>query len=148
MIDRDEITRRYLSCFPGLKPTELAGIIGVKHPTVYQWVSSKRGVPWEKLKDLADAEGISWDWLLEGAEPKFRKRRRKAVCTPFDRHGINQRFLSLFSALSQQKIGDLLGVSQMTVYRWHHAISPVPWEKLKYAVDTQSVTWEWLLEGR
>ncbi len=148
MIDRDGINRRYLSCFPGLKPAELAEILGVKHPTVYQWVSNKRGVPWEKLKDLADAEGISWDWLLEGKEPKYRKCRKKAAPAPFDRHRINQRFLSLFSGMSQQKIGNLLCVSQMTVYRWQHTISPIPWEKLKYAVDTQGVTWEWLLAGR
>lgn len=50
--------------------------------------------------------------------------------------------------MSQKTLGDLLGISQMTVYRWHHNISQIPWERLKYAVDNKGVGWEWLIEGR
>ncbi|MCC8165121.1 MAG: helix-turn-helix domain-containing protein [Planctomycetes bacterium] len=147
MIDREGINKRYLSCFPGVKPIDLANMLGVKYPTVYQWITNKRKVPWDKLNDLTSTQGISWDWLLEGRKPKHKIRKKVSGDTSFDRPGITVRFFSLYPECSQKKIGDLLGVSQMTVYRWYHNISPVPWEKLKIAVDEFNVTWEWLLKG-
>jgi hypothetical protein len=147
MFDRQGINRRYFSCFSGLTPLELSKKLDLSHPTVYQWVAGVRQVPWNRLKDLVDAERISWDWLLEGKSPKHRSRSGDDGAVPFDRHAINQRFLALFPGMSQANVGSVLGVSQMSVYRWHHALSQVPWEKLKFAVDTLGTTWDWLLEG-
>ncbi|MCC8180084.1 MAG: hypothetical protein LIP23_04125 [Planctomycetes bacterium] len=126
----------------------MAQRFSVTPPTVFQWLSGVRDVPWSRLKQLADSQGISWDWLIEGKEPKKRRSRKSAAVAPLDQHAINQRFLSLFSDLTQNQLANLLGVSHVSVYRWRHDLRPVPWEKLKYAVDNKTVSWEWLLEGR
>ncbi len=148
MLDRTGITKRFLSCFPEKAPTDLAEFFNVTPATVFQWLSGVRDVPWNRIKEVADVQAISWDWFIEGHEPKNAKRKPVRKARPFDWPAINQRFLSLFPDLSQKKLGILVEVSQVSVYRWHHSKSNVPWEKLKYAVDTQGVTWEWLLEGR
>ena len=61
---------------------------------------------------------------------------------------INQRFLSLFPNMSQAQTGKEIGVNPGTVFKWRKDISQVPWERLKHAVDTKGVIWEWLIEGR
>ncbi len=104
-------------------------------------------VPWHRLKTLVDEQGLSWDWLIEGKEPKYRRRSKSEEGQPFDRHGINQRFLSLFPGLSNAKLGKELGVRDTTVFKWRHDMEQIPWERLRYAVDTKGVTWDWLLEG-
>ncbi len=148
MLDRSGITRRFLSCFPGKAPAELAELFNVTPATVFQWLSGVRDVPWNRIKAVADVQGISWDWFIEGHEPKSANRKPVRRARPFDWPAINQRFLSLFPDLSQKKLGILVEVSQVSVYRWYHNKSNVPWEKLKYAVDAKGTTWEWLLEGR
>ncbi len=91
--------------------------------------------------------GLSWDWLIEGREPKHQRRTAEKAEQPFDRHGINQRFLSLLPNCSNAKLGKELGVRDTTIFKWRHDMEQVAWERLKYAVDTKGVTWEWLLEG-
>lgn len=147
MLDRSEITKRFISCFPGKEPAELAGFFDVTPATVFQWLSGVRNVPWNRIKEVADIEGISWDWFVEGRKPKNINRKPAKKSRPFDWEAINQRFLSLFSGISQKKIGIVVGVSQVSVYRWYHNKSNVPWEKLKYAVDHKNVSWEWLING-
>ncbi len=148
MLDRAGITKRFISCFPDLEPAELARLFDVTPPTVFQWLSGVRAVPWIRLKALADTQAVSWDWLIGGRAPKFPKAKKTCECQSFDRHGINQRFLSLYPGMSQKTLGELLNVTPVAVFRWRHDLRQVPWEKLKYAVETQGVTWEWLLEGR
>lgn len=148
MLDRAGITKRFLSCYPDRTPVELAKTFGVTPPTVFQWLAGVRHAPWNRVKELADTQGISWDWLIEGREPKQSGRKPRRKPRPFDWHNINQRFLSLFPGLSQKDLGKLVGVSQVSVNRWHNDKSNVPWEKLKYAADAKNVTWEWLIEGR
>ncbi len=147
MLDRTAVTKRFLSCFPGKEAVELAELFDVTPPTVFQWFSGVRNAPWERIKDVADTKGISWDWFIEGCEPKISRRKLLKRSRPFDWQAINQRFLSLFPGISQKTLGKQLGVSQVSVWRWHNNKSNVPWEKLKYAVDHKSVSWEWLIEG-
>lgn len=147
MLNRVGIYKRFKAQYPADRPVDLARLLGVKPQAVLQWKDGKRQVPWHRLKAVSDEQGVCWDWLLEGKEPKYHPHGKTIPCTPFDRHSINQRFLSLFPGLSQGKLAKELGVKQMSVYRWRHDISQVPWERLRYAVDSKGVTWEWLIGG-
>jgi hypothetical protein len=149
MLDRREINSRFFECFPTETRYALAKKFGVHHSLTYQWQEGKAPVPWHRLKNLVDEQELSWDWLIDGREPKHRKCSKKEALQPLDRHAINQRFLSLFPGMSQTQIGEELGgINPGTVFKWRHDIAQVPWERLKYAVDHKSVTWEWLIEGR
>jgi DNA-binding transcriptional regulator YdaS (Cro superfamily) len=148
MFDRIGIYERFKGQYPAARPIDLARLLSVRPQAVLQWKDGKRQVPWRRLKVIIDEQGICWDWLLEGKAPKYHRHGNKPASHEFDRHGINMRFLSLFPDMSQAKVAKELGVKQMSVYRWYHSISQVPWERLKYAVDTKGVTWEWLIEGR
>lgn len=148
MFDTAEINMRYLSRFSPLAPIELAKKLGIKHSTVYQWKSGKRQVPWERLKEVIDSEGLSWDWMLCGEPPiVVTQGILNKIHEPFDWHGINQRFLSLFSGQSQTNIGNTLGLRQTTVHAWYHDQRKVPWRRLQYAVDHHGVSWHWLITG-
>ena len=148
MLDKNGIYLRFIEYYPSETPYELAKLFKIDPAATYQWKEGKRPVPWHRLKTLVDEEGISWDWLLEGKKPKYHRQGKNAICRSLDRHAINQRFLSLFPGMSQAKLAGELGVKQMSVYRWCHDLAQVPWERLKHAVDTKGVTWEWLIEGR
>ncbi len=147
VFDRQGIYKRFSSCYPTDKPTELARLLGLKQPTVQEWKSGKNAIPWQRLKKVVYEHGLSWDWLIEGREPKHQRRTAEKAEQPFDRHGINQRFLSLLPNCSNAKLGKELGVRDTTIFKWRHDMEQVAWERLKYAVDTKGVTWEWLLEG-
>ena len=148
MFDKQGIFKRFAACYPADTIAELARTIGVHHSTVFQWRSGKNPIPWLRLKTLVDEQGISWDWLIDGVEPQRHSHTKNTFPRPLDRHAINQRFLSLFPGMSQAKVAKELGINQTTVFKWEHSISQVPWERLRYAVSTKGVTWEWLLEGR
>ena len=147
MLDRVGIYTRFAECYSA-DYLELAALLGVVRQTTHNWKVGRDPIPWERLKVAIDEQDIRWDWLIEGREPKRRKRRKSKVCVPLDRHDINQRFLSLFPGKSQARVAEELGINQTTVFKWHHDMSQVPWERLKYAVDKKGTTWEWLLEGR
>ncbi|MCD7909116.1 MAG: helix-turn-helix domain containing protein, partial [Clostridium sp.] len=147
MFDRQGIYERFASSYGATHSSQLAKIHNVARQTANSWKQRLNPIPWEYLKLLVDEQGLSWDWLIDGKEPKHRKRRKGEIIQPLDRHAINQRFLSLFSNMSQAKIGEELGgINPGTVYKWRHDIAQVPWERLKYAVDNKGVTWEWLIE--
>lgn len=148
MFDRQGIFARFADCYAAETIAALARMVGVHHSTVFQWRSGKNPIPWIRLKTIVDEYGITWDWLIEGIEPKHRRRRRNEIQRPLESHAINQRFLSLFPNMSQAEIADELSINQTTVFKWANDISQVPWERLKYAVDNKDVAWEWLLEGR
>lgn len=148
MFDRQSIYERFASCHTAENPTDLAKILGLHFTTTYQWRSGKYQVPWSRLKQVVDEKKVTWDWLIEGVEPKKRPRTRHIIVIPLTRSEINSRFLSVFSGMTQVELGTLLGVSQVAVHKWESNKEQVPWKKLKYAVDNKSVTWEWLLEGR
>lgn len=89
--------------------------------------------------------------MLEGRGEKHHplkkpiRRRSKSPKFPIDE--INSRFLSLFEGQKQTSIAAKLGVTSAAVSEWKHNLDRVPWEKLKYAVDTFGVRWDWLLDG-
>lgn len=147
MLDRIGIYQRFALRCGAKTPSALARAMGVTQQTTSQWSLGQRQVPWKRLKEVIDIQGLSWNWMLEGKEPKQSGRGKRKKGKAFDSHAINQRFLSLFPDLSNAKLGKRFGVSPMTVFRWHHDMCQVPWDKLKYAVDNMNVTWEWLLEG-
>jgi hypothetical protein len=41
-----------------------------------------------------------------------------------------------------------IGVNPGTIFKWRRDVAQVPWERLKYAVDTKEVTWDWIIEGQ
>ena len=147
MFDRQGIYQRFSDCHLARTPVQLAKKLGLRHASVFRWRSGEKPIPWKWLKTLVDDQGVTWDWLLEGKEPKYRNPIEKNTERSFDRHGINQRFLSLFPDHSNAKLGNELGVRDTTVFKWRHDMEQVAWERLKHAVDTKGVTWEWLLEG-
>ncbi|MCC8109294.1 MAG: helix-turn-helix domain-containing protein [Planctomycetes bacterium] len=146
MFDRTGIYWRFAECHDA-NYQKLAEIFGLSYKTTHHWQVGRGPIPWKYLKSLVDDQCLRWDWLIDGTEPKKRKRCDKSA-EPFNRHEINQRFLSLFPGMSQAKIAKELGFNQTTVFKWCHDMAQVPWEQLRYAVETKGVTWEWLLEGR
>lgn len=147
MFDNQKIYQRFAECHSLETPVQLAKKLGLRHASVFRWRSGVKPIPWKWLKSLVDEQGLCWDWLLEGKEPKYCPRTKKAPGSPFDRHAINQRFLSLYPDVSQVKLGKILGINEKMVFKWRHDIAQVSWERLKDAVDTKDVAWEWLIEG-
>ena len=70
--DISAVNARFFSCFPDMKQPELSKLLKIRQPTVSQWQSGMKPVSWSKLRFLVDSQGISWDWLLDGLEPKYR----------------------------------------------------------------------------
>lgn len=147
MLDWPAIYVRFAQGYDENKPARLAKIVRVTKQSAHDWKKGKSHVPWRRMKTLVDNRGLSWDRLLEGREPKFANRTISKGLEDFDWNGINQRFLELFPNQSQEEIGRQLGVTQETVSKWYRGENHVPWDKLKYAHITFSVTWEYLIEG-
>ena len=70
--DFKAVNARFFSCFPNMKQKEIAKLLKVRQPTASQWQTGLHPVSWNKLRFLVDSQGICWDWLLDGIEPKFR----------------------------------------------------------------------------
>ena len=130
-------------------PGTLARLFGIRQSAVTEW-ARKGTVPWNKLKYLSDSQAVSWDWILEGREPKSSTKAVKIPGTTkpkFSRAGINKRFLSLFSDMNQTEIAAYQNVTSSTVSEWKKNKSQVSWERLEYAVVTFGVRWDWLIDG-
>ena len=150
MFNIKEISTRFFSCFPGKSQREIADLFEISRSTVSQWAIGVRRIPWDKLKKLVDSQQISWDWLLEGQDPKTRPIRLDTTEMEgevFDTPGINQRFLSLFPGMTQQELADYFNVTQSAISSWKTFAKQVPWDKLKITVERKKISWEWLLEG-
>lgn len=80
-------------------------MLGVTPKLLDHWKSGRAPIPWKKLKTLVHEQDLRWDWLLDGKEPKHHRRAVKEPGQPFDRHGINWRFLSLFPCLLGKELG-------------------------------------------
>lgn len=146
-MNRKEIYFRFASCYGVKRPVELARILVLSQQTVQAWKTGKNPLPWARKKRLVDAMGLSWDWLIEGREPKHAPGREPGLCNPFDWLAINRRFLSLYPPVSQAKLGEILGIKQVSVHRMQHGVLHVSWERLEAAVTDFGVAWDWLLEG-
>ena len=124
-------------------------MFGVAKGAVTDW-ANKGIVPWRKLKYLSDCQGVSWDWLITGIEPK---ESLKTAIIPdssnpeFDHKEITKRFLSLYSGMKQKQIAATLKVTTSTVSNWKKNKKKVGWERLADAVDTFGVRWDWLIDG-
>ncbi len=148
MFNWQSIYERFLDGYGVKRTAELARILQVTKQTTHDWKTGKSHVPWRRMKRLIDETGMTWDWLLEGLEPKFHK------CIPesspsmeFEWEKINDRFLGLFPDKRQHIIAKGLEVSQETVSKWYRHEMHVPWEKLQYAKANFGVSWDWLING-
>lgn len=72
VFDTPGINQRFLAFFCNMTQKEMAAYFEVTQPAVSGWKNFDRQIPWEKLKMVADIKSVSWEWLLEGIEPKFR----------------------------------------------------------------------------
>jgi len=147
MLDNIMIYCRYESCFNANSSGDLARILGIARQTTNDWKNGKSKVPWWRLKELVDSQGISWDWLLNGTGEKLRNMPRGEKNRRFTTKDINLRFLSLLPpGLTQAELAKLCKVSQVTVHKWIQGTEQVSWKKLEEAVS-RGATWNWLLEG-
>ena len=149
MIDKRAISIRFFSCYHDKSRRELAQLLGVKKPTVTEWATDGR-VPWNKLKYLSDSQAVSWDWLIDGVEPKSSTKTPFVPSTTkpkFDKNGINRRFRSLFEELTQTQIAKLLDITPSAVNEWDAGTHQVPWKRLDYAASEFGVRWDWLIDG-
>ncbi len=63
-----------------------------------------------------------------------------------DKSLITSRFFSCHEGLSRTDIGKIYGVKRVTVVGWAKR-NKLSWSKLKYFVDSQAISWDWILEG-
>ncbi|MCD7896317.1 MAG: hypothetical protein LUG50_06535, partial [Planctomycetaceae bacterium] len=57
------------------------------------------------------------------------------------------RFFSCHEGMTRLQIGKIYGVKRVTVVGWAKR-NKLSWSKLKYFVDSQALSWDWMLEGR
>lgn len=69
------------------------------------------------------------------------------TCKPFDFKAVNARFFSCFPDMNQQELAKHLKVKQPTVSQWQTGLKPASWNKLRFLVDSQDISWDWLLDG-
>lgn len=87
-----------------------------------------------------DEESLHWDWLIEGKEPMRRRNATAEPCRPLDRHGVNQRLLSLFPDMPEAKLAALFDVHQTAIHKWRHDRAFVSWSALEFAVTEKKAT--------
>lgn len=149
IFDTVAIYKRFESCYNVSSSGELARVLDAARQTTNDWKNGRSKVPWWRLKELTDMQGIGWDWLLTGKGPKHHAGNARGETVDFDTEGINNRYLSLFPPdLSQAELARLHMVTQVTMHKWQRKDEQVPWKKLHEATQKFKVTWEWLIEGR
>jgi hypothetical protein len=72
-IDYKGLPNRFFSFFAGRTQISLAKEFNLKQPQLSAWKTGKEKIPWERLESVVDSHGVTWDWLLEGRGPKYRK---------------------------------------------------------------------------
>ena len=65
-LNNKEIAKRYFSLFAVKNQTKLADALGITPSAVSDWKNGRRAVPWEKLTQVVEEMGVTWDWLLAG----------------------------------------------------------------------------------
>ncbi len=149
MFDKMAMSQRFFSCYPDKSRSELGEIFGVRRSTVAEWATNGT-VPWSKLKYLSDSQAISWDWLIDGEEPKESSKKPNMPKTSkpiFPTARINRRFLSLYQGMTQTQIARALKAGTSTVNDWKTYKCQVPWQRLAQAVASFGVKWDWLIDG-
>ena len=149
MIDKKAISERFFLCYQQMSRAAVGRVFGVQRTTVTEW-ATRGSVPWSRVKYLSDSQAISWDWLIEGIEPRKSMKKAKIPVSSnpeFAVNDLNLRFLSLFTDMKYNQIAMILGVTSGPVSEWKLGKSQVPWEKLAYAVHEFNVRWDWLIDG-
>ena len=65
------INMRFLEFYQHLSQVELARELNVTPGAVNAWKMFRRRV-WKKLAYLHDSKHVSWEWIIEGIEPKYQ----------------------------------------------------------------------------
>lgn len=79
MLNWNEIADRFFSLYPERQQSEIAKQFQVKQVSVSRWKNHIEKVPMRVLEQVIDSEGVTWDWLFEGVEPKYRRNLREDI---------------------------------------------------------------------
>lgn len=79
MLNWNEIVIRVFEVYENPKPIELGRLLGIDRATVSKW-TSRDSKTWrrpalEHLERVVADKNVTWDWLLEGREPKYRTEK-------------------------------------------------------------------------
>ena len=69
------INQRFLSLFGEMSQTEIAKIFDITPAAVNEWKAGTSQVAWKRLDYAVCEFGVRWDWLIDGLEPKYRRKR-------------------------------------------------------------------------
>ncbi len=72
LLNFKEINERFLSLFDNLSRAELATLFAVSLTAISNWHTGRKKVPWDKLAYAVQSKNVTWDWLLDGRDPKYR----------------------------------------------------------------------------
>lgn len=73
MFDLNEFLVRLFSVYDVRTQTELGKCLGVSQDLISNWKRGKALPTLEMLAKVVEDKGLTWDWLLEGREPKYRE---------------------------------------------------------------------------
>ena len=73
MLNWDKVADRFFSLHADKQQSEIAEQFQVKQVSISRWKNHIEKVPMRVLEQTVDADGITWDWLFEGLEPKYRQ---------------------------------------------------------------------------
>ena len=77
MLNWLEILSRIYELYGVKTQTSLAECLGITRSLISRWRmkdENKRLTPtWETMTKIVKDKGVTWDWLLEGREPKYRE---------------------------------------------------------------------------
>ncbi len=82
--DSKEINKRFFTLFGEKSRAEIAALLRVSQPSLSEWAKGKKQVPWDKLALIKELSGVTWDWLLEGAERIGANAPRNFVEVPVE----------------------------------------------------------------
>ena len=75
MVNWNEIADRFFSLYSEKKQSELIRLFHSTQAQVSKWKSYREKIPFKILEQAVDSENVTWDWLLEGHEPRYRSDR-------------------------------------------------------------------------
>ena len=92
MLNWNEIISRIFEIYDCPVKYRLAEMLGVNKSVVSQWTTTNqklwRKPTWEVLVKVVNDKGVTWDWLLEGREPKFREPTISSGSDEDDRNSV------------------------------------------------------------
>ncbi len=77
MLIWNEVITRIFEVYDHPVKYRLAERLGINKSVISQWTTSNhklwRKPTWDVLIKVVEDRGVTWDWLLEGREPKYRE---------------------------------------------------------------------------